>query len=425
MPKSHYGWELGSALPTIGSHSLAKHRIVRKYVERYIEILTALSWQEQLNITFVDGYAGGGRYAFGADTVPGSPLILLQAVAEAEARLNSSRVKGFCINAEFIFIDNDPKHIEFLRSEILQSPFSDQLDKTIRIWQGDFNEKVGDAIAVAKSRSRKGRSIFLLDQYGWSQVAFRSVREILTNLEKAEVFLTFSVDALIAYLSDNSHNLRAFGEIDMDPAMVKEIVGVKESDQVGYRALIQNTLYGHVQRATGAPYYSPFFIKSPEASRSYWFIHLSRHREARNEIGMIHWAENNTTVHHGRPGFSALGFAPGGKISEQLEMSYLFDEPAKEMSRKALRDELPRAIYDAANSDIAPTLEEVFGQRCNDTPVVREQLEEVLIELRDAKELTIVGENGKIRPRTLTVDWTDRIVLPRQMSFLGPFSKLK
>ncbi|HEV2561009.1 MAG TPA: three-Cys-motif partner protein TcmP [Rhizomicrobium sp.] len=425
MPKSHYGWEVGGVLPDIGSHSLAKHRIIRKYVERYIEILTAISWQEQLNITFVDGYAGGGRYAFGAATVPGSPLILLEAVAQAEAQLDASRAKGFRINAEFIFIDSDPKHVEFLREEILKSPYASNLDSTIRIWCGDFNERVQDAIAVAKARSRKGRSIFLLDQYGWSQVAFRSVREILASLEKAEVFLTFSVDSLISYLSENSHNLRAFGEIDMDPAMVKEIVAVKESEQIGYRALIQNTLYDHVQRATNAPFYSPFFIKSPEASRSYWFIHLSKHREARNEIGMIHWAENNTTVHHGRAGFHALGFTPGGVSPEQIEMTYFFDGHAKEMSRKALLEELPRAIYDAANSDVAPTLEEVFGQRCNDTPVVREQLESVLVELRDAKELTIVGDNGKVRPRTSTVDWTDRIVLPRQLSFLGPFSKLK
>jgi three-Cys-motif partner protein len=425
MPKSHYGWKMEGVLPEIGLHSLSKHRIIRKYVERYIEIVTATSSQEQLSITFVDGYAGGGKYSYGGGTVFGSPLILLEAVTEAEARLNLSRLKGFRINAEFIFIDHSPKHVEFLREEILKSPFADMLDRNIQIWCGDFNARVGDAILIANRRSRKGRSIFLLDQYGWSQVAFSSVREILNSLEKAEVFLTFSVDALITYLSDNSHNLKAFGEIDMEPAMVKEIVAIKESEQVGYRALIQNVLYKHVQQATGAPFYSPFFIKSPDASRSYWFIHLSRHREARNEIGMIHWAENNTSVHHGRAGFNSLGFAPGGSIAEQLEMTYLFDDHAKELSWRALRNELPRAIYDAANSSVPPTLEDVFGQRCNDTPVVRKHLEQVLLELRDAKELTIVGEHGKSRPRTSTINWTDKIVLPPQMSFFGPFSKLE
>src|SRR5437016_2529697 len=84
---------------------------------------------------------------------------------------------------------------------------------------------------------------------------------ILGSLERAEVFLTFSVDALINYLSENSHDMKAFGEIDIDPGFVKEIVAIKESEQVGYRILIQNALYQHVQSATCAPFYSPFFIK--------------------------------------------------------------------------------------------------------------------------------------------------------------------
>lgn len=238
------------------------------------------------------------------------------------------------------------------------------------------------------------------------------------------MFLTFSVDALINYLSENSHDMKAFGEIDIDSGRVKEIVSIKESEQVGYRALIQNVLYEHVQRATGASFYSPFFIKSPEASRSYWLIHLSSHREARNEIGMIHWAENNTTIHHGRAGLNALGFAPNGDI-DQLELSYVFDEHAKELSRKALLEQLPKIIHEAATADVAPTLEEIFGRRCNDTPVVREHLETALVELRDAKELTIVGEGGRLRPRTSTIDWSDRIVISSQRNFFGPFSNLK
>ncbi len=57
MPQKQYEWELGDGLPEIGAHSLAKHRILRRYIERYIEIVTAISRQEQLSITFVDGYA--------------------------------------------------------------------------------------------------------------------------------------------------------------------------------------------------------------------------------------------------------------------------------------------------------------------------------------------------------------------------------
>lgn len=256
------------------------------------------------------------------------------------------------------------------------------------------------------------------------KVAFRSIRTILDQLKKAEIFLTFSVDALIDYLSERSLEMKAFGEIDVDPTLVRQLIQVKQDEQAGFRALIQNSLYNHVQSVTGAPFYSPFFIKSPDAHRSYWFIHLSKHREARNEIGMIYWNENNTTIHHGGAGLNALGFTPGGDI-DQMTMGYLFDDHAKALSRTKLTEQLPRLIYDAADSDTAPTLEEIFGLRCNDTPVVRELLEEVLLSLRSAGELSVVDEAGRIKPRANTIEWSDRILLSPQRSFFGPFSNLK
>jgi three-Cys-motif partner protein len=159
LAKKHYEWKLGEPLPEIGPHSLAKHRILRRYVERYIEIVTATSFQEQLSITFVDGYCGGGCYQAGRDIVPGSPLILLEAVAAMEAKLNASRPKGFRINAEFMFVDRDAKHTSFLRSEIEKSVFKDQLDKSIHVSTADFNERVDDIIKAAKVRSpRAGRA---------------------------------------------------------------------------------------------------------------------------------------------------------------------------------------------------------------------------------------------------------------------------
>jgi three-Cys-motif partner protein len=425
MTKPHYDWKMGKPLPKIGAHSLAKHRILQRYIERYIEIVTAISFQEQLSITFVDGYSGGGRYSFGRDEVPGSPLILLHTVAAMEAKLSASRPKGFKINAEYIFIDVLKAHTDFLRNEIESSPFKPQLDKTIHIWTADFNERVSDAVAIAKKRSpRAGRAIFLLDQYGWSKTAFSSIRKILVGLQKAEVFLTFSVDSLINYLSDRSFDMRAFGEIDMDPAFVKELLRIKETEQGGARVLIQNVLYEHIQESTEAPFYSPFFIKSPQANRSYWFIHLSKHREARNEIGMIHWQENNTTVHNGGAGLHALGFATGADPN-QLANDFLFDDHARLLSRTKLLEQLPRIIHQAADADAPPSLEDIFSLRCNDTPVVRDLLEEAILSLRDEKEISVVDSTGKPRPRTNSINWSDKVVLPPQRRLFGPFSKLK
>ena len=426
MAKKHYHWKVGEALPELGNHSRAKHRILDRYIRRYIEVCTATPVQERLNLTIVDGYSGGGRYSFLGGDVPGSPLVLLQAIAEAQATLNAARPKGFEIRTQFVFIDLHRFHTDFLRAEIEASPFRKELDKTIHVWTADFNDRVDDAIALAQRHSpQRGRSIWLLDQYGWSSVAFASMRKILGQLEKAEIFLTFSVDALIDYMSESRLEQRGYRDINLDPGFIRELTAAS-GEGPAWRTLIQNTLYKHLKTETGAEFYSPFFIHSHEAHRSYWFLHLSRHREARNVIGNIHWQENTVSLHHGRAGLQALGFA-NATDPRQFFLPYSFDDHARQQSRLALLEQIPRQIRGAIDADLAPSLEMLFGNHCNDTPVTKEMFEEVLVELRDEKEIRIEDESGKEKPRTQSVSWTDRIILARQPSLFSrlhaPFSK--
>lgn len=420
MTSKPYEWKLGQELPVLGAHSVAKHRIVDRYVRRYVEICTATPVQQRLSLTVVDGYAGGGRYIIGETEVPGSPIILLNAIAEMQEALNAVRPNGFELRVQFIFVDSERLHTDFLRSEIEASPFAPELDRSIEIWTGDFNERVGDAVAVAKRLApRTGRSLFLLDQFGWSQVTFASVRSIMRGLPKAEVFLTFMVDSLIDYLCDRKIETRGYRGLNLGVGQVRELLSTKEKDKA-WRVLIQNGLYTHLQKETGAEFYSPFFVRSPDAHRCYWFIHISRHREARNEIGNVHWEVNNTSLHHGRPGLKALGFSPSCNF-EDLLPGFDFDSVARERSRVVLMDEIPRLIHDGVDPDVAPTLEEIFGAHCNETPVTRRLFEEVLRQLRDEGELTIEDARGREKPRANTVNWTDRIVLTREPRLFGPF----
>lgn len=420
MSKNHYHWKLGENLPNLGQHSRAKHRILDRYIRRYIEVCTATPVQEKLNLTIVDGYCGGGRYKYLDEEVPGSPLVILNAIAEMESKLNEIRPKGFEIRTNFVFIDLHRFHTDFLRAEIEASPFKDRLDKSIFIWTADFNERVNDAISSVRRLSpAKGRSIWLLDQYGWSDVSFGSMRKILEELEKAEIFLTFSVDSLIDYMSEQRIEQRGYRDIELDPGFIRELMADK-GEGAGWRTLIQNTLYSHLVEKTGAQFYSPFFIHSSEAHRSYWFLHLSRHREARNVIGNIHWEENTISLHHGRAGLQALGFARNAD-PRQMDLSYSFDDHALALSRSVLANQIPRIIKTAIDSDLAPSLEMLFGSHCNDTPVTREIFESVLLELRDEKEIIIEDASGNEKPRAQSVAWTDRIVLARQRSL---FSRL-
>src|SRR5260221_831371 len=326
MTRKNYVWKIGEELPELAPHSLAKHRIYRRYIERYIEILTASSGQEELNLTIVDGYSGGGAYRLGRDIVEGSPLIMLRAVLAAEFKLNTALPKGFKINAHFYFTDTVRDHCAFLVEEIRKSEFSERLDRTVFVRHGDFNELAPNIIDEIQQRQKAHRSLFFLDQNGWSQVSFDTVRRILRELKNPEIFLTFSVDALIDYLSEKKLDLRAFGVIDFNQDLVRELVRVGEEEQSGWRTVIQNTLYAHIQQATGAPHYSPFFVKASEGHRAYWLLHLSKHHEARNEIGNIHWEEANASIHHGGAGFHALGFSHS-RDPFQLALGSVFAEP--------------------------------------------------------------------------------------------------
>lgn len=78
-------WAAGN-LPELEPHSEAKLSVLRSYVADYICILCADSFgRDVFKITLVDGFSGGGAYLHGRI---GSPLVLLEAVAAADAKIN-------------------------------------------------------------------------------------------------------------------------------------------------------------------------------------------------------------------------------------------------------------------------------------------------------------------------------------------------
>ena len=83
-------------------------------------------------------------------------------------------------------------------------------------------------------------------------------------------------------------------------------------------------------------------------------------------------------------------------------------------------DELPPLIYEAVfRSDKPASMETLFSLVCNDTPATTKIISKVLVDLRAEKEVEIVTADGRPRPRTNTVEWTDLILPPRQRSFFS------
>jgi three-Cys-motif partner protein len=418
MSSSHYEWKVGKGLPVLGDHSVAKHTIFDQYVEIYIERLTRTPSQTILNLTLVDGFCGGGLYRHGATETDGSPLRLLTAVDRAEQALKSIRTKGFTVRADFFFVDEKLEHIEFLRDLLTKRGYGHRIGKDIFLQCSLFEDACPDIIAHIQQKGTAHRSLFFLDQYGWSDVRLTTIRTILSQLRNPEILLTFAVDALIDFLSVKTSETEALLAIELHREDVRELMQMSNGD--GWRYLIQNGLYHHVQTQTGARFYTPFFIHSPESHRSYWLLHLSNHRQARDEMGKLHWRLTNRFRHHGGAGFHALGFDPSQDLRQNL-LTFMFDDDAMKRSEAAVLQQLPKMIHAANRNGSGLLVEALFAGNCNDTPVTSDIMARQLILLRDEGELYIVGKDGSAKPRSRSVDWEDRLVLPRERSL---FSRL-
>jgi len=412
-----YEWRIGRSLPVLGAHSVAKHNLFEQYLDIYIARLTRTPSQTFLNLTIVDGFSGGGLYRRGKTEIDGSPLKLLAAVEAADRSLKTARAKGFEVRADFFFIDENPHHVAFLKDLLVKRGFASRLGTDIFVRNTGFSEACPEIIAHIQKKGTAQRSLFFLDQYGWSDVRLNTIRDILGTLKNPEVLLTFAVDALIDFLSVKTAETQALMNIDLNREDVRALTSLRSEE--GWRYLIQNGLYRHVQSRTGSRFYTPFFIYSAEAHRSYWLLHLSNHRQARDEMGKLHWKLTNSFQHLGRAGFHALGYDPSKDLRQGL-MSFMFDDDAMKRSESAVLEQLPRMIHKADHAG-GLVVEDLFAGHCNDTPVTSEILSRQLVALRDEGEIEILSPEGSLKPRSKTVGWSDRLILPRERSM---FSRL-
>lgn len=416
MPRKHYGWKIGGPLPELGAHSLAKHKVVARYVERYIRILSSHPAKRELKLTIVDGFCGGGRYAFGDTTVEGSPLVLLRAVRATEAEMALSRQNGFVVKSDFFFVDKLKDHIDFLQSELQKTKFAVEIGKTIQLATAPFESHAAIIIQAIRAKGPSHRALFFLDQYGWSDVSFSVVRKIFSELKNPEVVLTFSVDSLIDYFRAEAANTRGGRAIEITGEFAECLASLKTEH--GARYVIQNFLYRHILKKTGAFFYTPFFIRSVESHRSYWLLHLSKHARARDEMARLHWETSNTFVHHGGAGFNALGFDPNID-PDQAAFEFDFGSNARADSLNAALEQLPKLIGDDAPDHGAPvTIGELFRARCNETPLTLPLVAEAVVRLRDEfVEVEVLTPEGKLRPSAVHLDWRDQVRTRKQRNF--------
>ncbi len=239
--------------------------------------------EDPFTLTLIDGFAGGGLYTTHAGLLHlGSPLILLDTAYEIEAELKLQ--KTFTLDAQFIFIEKNKNVLDFLRKTLTTHQYGKQIGTKIHLLDGEFESNADQVTQfIFRRNDRAHRCIFLLDQYGYNQVAIKRLSRIFTELPNSEIILTFAVDYLIDYLSESGISddaMKGFG-LNLTAAELLQ----EKNNQKHWRLFIQKQVYARIVEDSGCRYFTNFFIKSREDNKAYWLLHLSMHYGREIDVG--------------------------------------------------------------------------------------------------------------------------------------------
>lgn len=421
MPRVHYDFKSGGPFAEIKPHSIAKHDVLRSYLSAYFQTLAPSHQQEELKLTLIDGFAGGGIYehAVTKEPVLGSPFVFLEAAKEAEALINMKRQKPLRMNIDYFFIEKKKAAFSLLSETLAAEGFSSRIGDDIKLINGAFEQHVTSLNEfISKKNPRNGRSIFFLDQYGYTDVPANLVRSILGSFPSAEVILTFAVDSFINYATDSPLTNNSLDKVGIPEALRGRTIENIKSNERDFRLYIQSCLHDSLVKACGARYYTTFFIRT-EGHGDYWLVHLSQHHRARDVMTKVHWEHNNHFIHYGGAGldmFHALGYDPklDSSLSNQYDLGFCFDDPAQERSVKTLTEQIPHYVF--ANDD-GISFGELFATTCNDTPADSQRYKEAIAALVDTKDIEVVSPEGSKRLKATTIRDTDMLIPSKQMTF--------
>lgn len=412
-----YRWS-ADAPPLIDEHSSAKHHVLRRYVENYIQILCLNPRRERLRLAVVDGFCGGGIYHdTNGSAHPGSPIVLLDALRNGRAFVRNRRnelgmKQSFELDATLHLNDNDPDAIRVLNSQ-LALQHKDTWTPKIDVTCLDFEAAAYRLIHGYRSDRRPPRILFVLDQYGFTDATLPVMKALFDNFPKAEIVLTFAVDSLVNFASQDTIDLyrKCLAKAGFDQSINAEQLAKLKAEDDGARHLIQTLLLREVFPQTGATFATPFFIVPRQSRRAYWLVHLANNARANDEMKCLHWETQNHFMHYGPDGIGILAFDPL-RLDESPQHNFDFGDFSKERALSALRTDLPKLIND--QNPTGTTVGQLLEDVANNTPANREMIRQVLFDLSRDGDLEITTATGRSRKNVNCLDLDDEVRRRRQ-----------
>ena len=302
-----FRWSPAEAPPQIQAHSKAKLALVRSYLAKYIRRLGGERRRDIFKLDVVDGFAGGGTFTDGTTEISGSPIIMLEEAAKAETELNLDRAKPLIFDFAYYFVDKNQDHTNHLKNVLRKRQHDDS--ERVFILTEEFSAACPKVIAAIKKRQpRAGRSIFLLDQFGWKDVPLGVMATIFEQLPTAEIILTISAGAMVNFLHRNPHLPQSAAALKgLTRAQIEDLIEAK--GQAGGRGIAQRLLRDIIRTAVRAPFDAPFYVRPEKSHRAIWLLHLSaaRHRAGRHDPVSLGTLQRIRTLRGRDPEYPGLG----------------------------------------------------------------------------------------------------------------------
>ncbi len=409
MVKVKYDWASGVKLE---QHTRCKLDILREYFYQYLRVRVISSPNvRRFRIAIIDGFAGGGIYK---DGTFGSPLIFLEELKkfsdEITIRRHDKKLPKLLIECLFIVNEIDPNANETLYNQLKIWVAANDIPKEhFNIEIQKFEKPFLDVYPKIRQTlwNRKFQNVlFNIDPYGYTQVDFTTLYDIINSFKNVEIFYTFMVGAFLQYLSlkdISSVEKKIEGlDISIQDYFQNEELRTKPEWLGGIEKII------HAEFSKVAKFVSPFAINQEgNTGYNYWLLHFSKHYRAREVYNDVLHKKAESQVHFGRFGLDMLKYTSGQDGIGLFD----FSEMARKKSIEKLHSDIPKFI---SESDNGMLISDFKDKIYNNTPAHSDDINNVLIESQDIKVLT-----DKKHPRRSanTITNPDFIELNKQKSF--------
>ena len=375
MVPSKFQWGSREGLPIAYPHTEAKQELLARYVQKYIEITAGAAASKPAKVfkfTVIDAFAGGGLFRE-SDTqrrIEGTPLRILAAVEEAKrAVVGIPRPRALLgplgLEIAVHFNDVDPEAVSYLK-EVLKNQGHDVDGTNIRITKGKFDAQLDAMIGAVKlQQPRAGKSIFVLDQTGYSQVRPEHVRKIFNELSGSEVILTMAASRMVSPFFGLSRRYALDRKVG-GWLLRKDVIDMmqREESNEQTQAVKLRGVMSELVSETGATGYSCFTLR-PHRGNYMWIMHLVRTKRAsfaRDTMLDLQWRVERASLHIGGVPADYLGFQ--GLRRRDPEGSELFTFELTEAERTHLRDQYAESVLRQSLS--RENLSRVGGVRVED-----------------------------------------------------------